>query len=97
MVFPGGGYRALAMGLEGTEICDWLTSRGITRPVANGCRCAAPNSLHEFSSLIHAVPDAHLCPASVHPVGSLPYNVKQDFIIKQERDAHAGMVGGRVM
>jgi acetyl esterase/lipase len=30
VVFPGGGYRMLAMDLEGTEICDWLTSRGIT-------------------------------------------------------------------
>lgn len=30
VVFPGGGYRVLAMDLEGTEICDWLTSRGIT-------------------------------------------------------------------
>ena len=30
VVFPGGGYNSLAMDLEGTEICDWLTSRGIT-------------------------------------------------------------------
>jgi acetyl esterase/lipase len=30
VVFPGGGYQALAMGGEGTQICDWLTSRGIT-------------------------------------------------------------------
>jgi len=30
VVFPGGGYNALAMDLEGTEICDWLTSMGIT-------------------------------------------------------------------
>jgi acetyl esterase/lipase len=30
LVFPGGGYQVLAMDLEGTEICDWLTSRGIT-------------------------------------------------------------------
>lgn len=30
IVFPGGGYQSLAMDLEGTEICDWLTSRGIT-------------------------------------------------------------------
>jgi acetyl esterase/lipase len=30
VVFPGGGYRALAMGGEGTEVCDWLTTRGIT-------------------------------------------------------------------
>jgi acetyl esterase/lipase len=30
VVFPGGGYQAVVMGGEGTEICDWLTSRGIT-------------------------------------------------------------------
>ena len=30
VVFPGGGYQILAIDLEGTEICDWLTSRGIT-------------------------------------------------------------------
>lgn len=30
VVFPGGGFEVLAMDLEGTEICDWLTSRGIT-------------------------------------------------------------------
>jgi len=30
VVFPGGGYNCLAIDLEGTEICDWLTSKGIT-------------------------------------------------------------------
>jgi acetyl esterase/lipase len=30
LVFPGGGYQALAMVGEGTEICDWLAARGIT-------------------------------------------------------------------
>jgi acetyl esterase/lipase len=30
IVFPGGGYNILAIDLEGTEVCDWLTSRGIT-------------------------------------------------------------------
>ena len=30
LVFPGGGYNELAMNLEGTEICDWLNSQGIT-------------------------------------------------------------------
>jgi acetyl esterase/lipase len=30
VVFPGGGYKVLAIDLEGTEVCDWLTSRGIT-------------------------------------------------------------------
>ena len=30
MVFPGGGYWVLAMDLEGTEVCQWLNSLGIT-------------------------------------------------------------------
>ncbi len=30
VVFPGGGYQVLAIDLEGTEICDWLTPKGIT-------------------------------------------------------------------
>jgi acetyl esterase/lipase len=30
VVFPGGGYNILAIDLEGTEVCDWLTARGIT-------------------------------------------------------------------
>jgi acetyl esterase/lipase len=30
VVFPGGGYKILAIDLEGTEVCDWLTSAGIT-------------------------------------------------------------------
>ncbi|UCD52314.1 MAG: alpha/beta hydrolase, partial [Phycisphaerales bacterium] len=30
VVFPGGGYKVLATDLEGTEICDWLTAKGIT-------------------------------------------------------------------
>lgn len=30
VVFPGGGYQVLAMDIEGTEICDWLNSKGIT-------------------------------------------------------------------
>jgi acetyl esterase/lipase len=30
VVYPGGGYQELAIDLEGTEVCDWLTQRGIT-------------------------------------------------------------------
>lgn len=30
VVFPGGGFQVLAMDLEGTEVCHWLTSIGIT-------------------------------------------------------------------
>jgi acetyl esterase/lipase len=30
VVFPGGGYSILAIDLEGTEVCDWLTSAGVS-------------------------------------------------------------------
>lgn len=30
VVIPGGGFQELAIDLEGTEVCDWLTSKGIT-------------------------------------------------------------------
>jgi acetyl esterase/lipase len=30
VVFPGGGYQGLAIDFEGTEVCDWLTRKGIT-------------------------------------------------------------------
>ncbi len=30
VVFPGGGYQVLAMDLEGTEVCDWLTAKRVT-------------------------------------------------------------------
>lgn len=29
VVFPGGGYQILAIDLEGTEVCDWLSSVGV--------------------------------------------------------------------
>lgn len=30
VVFPGGGYRGLAIDLEGTEVCDWAAKIGVT-------------------------------------------------------------------
>lgn len=30
VVFPGGGYQVLAVELEGSEICEWLASIGVT-------------------------------------------------------------------
>ena len=29
IVFPGGGYENLAIDLEGTEVCDWLVTKGV--------------------------------------------------------------------
>lgn len=51
VVFPGGGFHLLAIDIEGTEICDWMTAKGITCvllkyrvPKSNhswdkGCKC----------------------------------------------------------
>lgn len=30
VVYPGGGYSVLAIDLEGTEVCNWVVSRGMT-------------------------------------------------------------------
>jgi acetyl esterase/lipase len=45
VVFPGGGYKILAIDLEGTEVCDWLTSRGITCVLL---KYRVPNSGHHW-------------------------------------------------
>jgi acetyl esterase/lipase len=71
VVFPGGGFKALAMTIEGTEICDWLTSRGVTcilskYRVPNGnhywddsCRChitpKIPRALQDAQRTIRLV------------------------------------------
>ncbi|SDE68966.1 alpha/beta hydrolase [Terriglobus roseus] len=43
VVFPGGGFMELAIDLEGTEVCDWLTTHGITCIVLK-YRVPAPRS-----------------------------------------------------
>lgn len=30
VVFPGGGYHNLWIDIEGTEVCDWITAKGVT-------------------------------------------------------------------
>ena len=35
VVCPGGGYNILALDLEGTEVCDWLNSVGVTGVLLN--------------------------------------------------------------
>lgn len=46
LIFPGGGYRALAIDLEGTEVCDWLTAKGITCAVL---KYRVPGSAHHWN------------------------------------------------
>jgi acetyl esterase/lipase len=64
VVFPGGGFQILAMDLEGTEICDWLTSNGITcvllkyrvpsTPYVYQCDCRP----HNLSTPVESLEDA---------------------------------------
>jgi acetyl esterase/lipase len=57
VVFPGGGYNALAMDLEGTEICDWLTSRGVTA-VLSKYRVPTKPKVGPYSESLQALEDA---------------------------------------
>jgi acetyl esterase/lipase len=56
VVFPGGGYKCLAIDLEGTEVCDWLTSRGITAVLLK-YRVPTPK-LGPYSESLMALEDA---------------------------------------
>ena len=56
IVFPGGGYNKLAIDLEGTEICDWLTSRGITAVLLK-YRVPTPK-LGDYHESLQALQDA---------------------------------------
>jgi acetyl esterase/lipase len=57
VVFPGGGYNALAMDLEGTEICDWLSSRGITAVLLK-YRVPTPHRMGPYGESQPALEDA---------------------------------------
>lgn len=56
LVFPGGGYMQLAIDLEGTEFCDWLTAKGITCAIL---KYRVPGSGHHWdkSCRCHKLPD----------------------------------------
>jgi acetyl esterase/lipase len=61
VVFPGGGFEVLAIDLEGTEVCDWLTAKGITcvlskyrvpsEPYDPKCDCRPDNLMTSTRSL----------------------------------------------
>jgi acetyl esterase/lipase len=45
IVFPGGGFKAVVITSEGTEICHWLTSKGITCVLS---KYRVPKSAHHW-------------------------------------------------
>jgi len=50
VVFPGGGFRVLAITVEGTEICDWLSAKGITCVLL---KYRVPKSDHYWDDACH--------------------------------------------
>lgn len=55
VVFPGGGFQELAIDLEGTEACDWATSKGMTCIVS---KYRVPNSDDHYDGAC----DCHVTP-----------------------------------
>lgn len=47
VVFPGGGFRMLALTIEGTEVCDWIAARGMTCILA---KYRVPKTAHYWDS-----------------------------------------------
>lgn len=56
IVFPGGGYRAVVITLEGTEICNWIASKGITC-VLSKYRVPGTNHHWDKACKCHITPD----------------------------------------
>lgn len=57
LVLPGGGYLAVAMDLEGTEICDWITKHGVTCIVL---KYRVPQAWHHGPNNIEDAPKLQL-------------------------------------
>lgn len=60
IVFPGGGFRAVVVTLEGTEICDWITSKGITCILS---KYRVPYTNHSWDEECQCVIDPNPAPA----------------------------------
>lgn len=81
VVFPGGGYFVLAIDLEGTEICDWLTSRGITCVLLKyrvpcdrvgpyrDCRTALQDAQRTLGLVRHRAAQWHIDPHKIGVIG----------------------------
>lgn len=67
VVFPGGGYQILAMDLEGTEICHWLNSIGVTSVLLK-YRVPSPPGLPNYT---HPLEDAQ------RAVGLVRYHARE--------------------
>jgi acetyl esterase/lipase len=55
VVYPGGGFWLLAIDLEGTEVCDWLTAKGIACVLV---KYRVPGNDHKQSSRTGPYPNS---------------------------------------
>lgn len=60
IVFPGGGFKAVVVTLEGTEICDWVTSKGITCVLS---KYRVPGTNHHWDETCKCVREPERPPA----------------------------------
>ncbi len=60
VVFPGGGFRALAITIEGTEVCEWITTRGMTCILS---KYRVPFSNHSWDPDCRCIRDPKPAPA----------------------------------
>lgn len=57
LVLPGGGYKAVAMDLEGTEICEWITTQGMTCVLL---KYRVPQAWRHGEDRVEAAPEVQL-------------------------------------
>ncbi len=74
LVFPGGGFSILAVDLEGTEIAEWLNSRGITAAVLKyrvpkNREGAFADGQRAMSMLRHRASDLGIIPDKIGVIG----------------------------
>jgi acetyl esterase/lipase len=85
IVFPGGGFRAVVITLEGTEICNWLTSRGITCVLL---KYRVPGSNHYWNDECHC----HITPAVPRALQDAQRTIR----LVRQRAGELGVDPGRI-
>ena len=93
MVFPGGGYQVLAIDLEGTEICDWVTSKGMTCVLL---KYRVPHSGESWSKVSrrYKLPDVPLALQDAQRAMRLVRQRAAEFALAPERSGVIGFSAG---
>lgn len=96
IVFPGGGYEILAIDLEGTEVCDWLTAGGVTCVLLK-YRVPAPRSAPDWGAYPQSpiasgrrAEDDRSCPLSCRGVAHRSTQDRRDGILCRRSSGDGG-------